>query len=273
MTSWVVFTDLDETLLDRETYSFDAALPALEALRQRAIPLVLCTSKTAAETRRIQELLRIQDPFVVEDGGGIGIPKGYFRRLEDPSEDRGDYLLVPLAARRSQVLEGMKRLKTMAGDALRSFSEMSVEEIMGETLLPPELAPLARDRQFDEPFLLTDRGETLLAGLNRAAEELGLRVTRGGRFYHLHGETDKGRAVTRLKRLFEDKSGRIRTLGLGDSPLDLQLLAAVDLPIAVQRRDGTHDPALVKGVPGLRCVPAIGPAAWNAGVLQALMSD
>ena len=32
MTDVMVFTDLDGSLLDHETYAFDAALPALEAL-------------------------------------------------------------------------------------------------------------------------------------------------------------------------------------------------------------------------------------------------
>ncbi len=45
----VIFTDLDGTLLHPETYSFKAALPALEIIRRRRIPLVLCSSKTRAE--------------------------------------------------------------------------------------------------------------------------------------------------------------------------------------------------------------------------------
>jgi mannosyl-3-phosphoglycerate phosphatase len=36
----LVFKDLDGTLLDRETYSFQAAKPALERLRQLDVPLV-----------------------------------------------------------------------------------------------------------------------------------------------------------------------------------------------------------------------------------------
>ena len=48
----VIFSDLDGTLLDHQTYSPAPARPALEALRARAIPLVLCTSKTRAEVER-----------------------------------------------------------------------------------------------------------------------------------------------------------------------------------------------------------------------------
>ncbi|MGA0327631.1 MAG: hypothetical protein ACO3OK_11595, partial [Limisphaerales bacterium] len=42
---WVVVTDLDGSLLDHHTYSFEAALPALSVLKEEGIPLILNTSK------------------------------------------------------------------------------------------------------------------------------------------------------------------------------------------------------------------------------------
>ena len=47
--AFVVFSDLDGTLLDHSTYSWKAAAPALAALRDRGIPLILASSKTSAE--------------------------------------------------------------------------------------------------------------------------------------------------------------------------------------------------------------------------------
>ncbi len=51
----VIFTDLDGTLLDRDTYSFEPALPALRLIRQKDIPLVLSSSKTRAEIEFYRE--------------------------------------------------------------------------------------------------------------------------------------------------------------------------------------------------------------------------
>ncbi len=45
----IVFSDLDGTLLDHRTYDYTPALPALASLQEKQIPLVFCTSKTAAE--------------------------------------------------------------------------------------------------------------------------------------------------------------------------------------------------------------------------------
>lgn len=47
--NYLVSTDLDGTLLDHHTYSWHAALPALQKCSELAIPVVLNTSKTLAE--------------------------------------------------------------------------------------------------------------------------------------------------------------------------------------------------------------------------------
>jgi mannosyl-3-phosphoglycerate phosphatase len=270
MSRWVIFTDLDESLLDRERYSFDEARPALEEVRRRSVPLVLCTSKTAGETLEIQRRLGLREPFVLEAGGGIGVPKGCFTSLPRGAEDRGDWELLALSERRGEILQGLGRLKAATANSIRGFDDMTAEEVSRETGLPPDLAALALEREFDEPFRFVRREAEFSAQLPRLAHECGLRITRGGRFWHLHGDTDKGRAVRLLKSLFRVKLGEIRTIGVGDSEMDLPMLNEVDVPIAVLRADGRHDHVLSTGVKALRRVPLRGPAGWNAGVLEAL---
>ena len=75
---WVLFTDLDGTLLDHDTYSWAPALPALNELKLRGAAVVLCTSKTRAELMRLRTELRLNDPFITENGAGVFIPEGYF---------------------------------------------------------------------------------------------------------------------------------------------------------------------------------------------------
>ena len=53
MLSIVVLTDLDGTLLDPSTYSFEAATEALKVLRERGIPLVLVSSNPIEEHRKL----------------------------------------------------------------------------------------------------------------------------------------------------------------------------------------------------------------------------
>jgi len=71
MAKTIIFTDLDGTLLHPQTYSFDAAMPALKLIKEKDIPLILCSSKTRAEIEVYRKKLDNQHPFVSENGGGI----------------------------------------------------------------------------------------------------------------------------------------------------------------------------------------------------------
>ena len=74
----VIFTDLDGTLLDRQTYSWEQAASAINWVKERRIPLVFCSSKTRVEQEVIQAELNIAEPFIVENGSAIFFPEGYF---------------------------------------------------------------------------------------------------------------------------------------------------------------------------------------------------
>lgn len=267
---WVVFTDLDATLLEAGTYSFEAARPALGELRRRGIPLVPCSSKTAEEILHVQALLGFRDPFVLEDGAAVGVPRGYFGELPPPWENRGEYAILPLAPGRERILAAFEELRRLTGGAVRGFSDMTSEEVAFETGLPTDWARLALRREFDEPFRFVALEERHAAGLIEWAASRGLSITRGGRYWHLHGATDKGRAVRILRELFERKLGPVRVLGVGDSPNDLSFLKAMDVAVAVRKPDGSYEAALAAGVPGLRRAPGVGPEGWNQGVLEVL---
>ncbi|NOR81504.1 MAG: HAD hydrolase family protein [Methyloprofundus sp.] len=55
MRNWLIFTDLDGTLLDHDNYRFDQAIPALEKVNRLKIPLIINSSKTYAEIKAIRQ--------------------------------------------------------------------------------------------------------------------------------------------------------------------------------------------------------------------------
>ena len=248
----VVVTDLDDTLLDG-AYSFEAAAPALAELRARGIPLILNTSKTAAETRVLVERLGLREPFAVENGGALYLPLGYFPGTVPGALRRDDDLMIPLGPALAEGLPGTV-----------GFRDMSDDQVARVTGLPLEDAARARRREFDEAFTCPPELEPRLPAL---AAERGLRVSRGGRFWHLHGDSDKGRALRHLRDLYVWRDVDVRLIALGDGPNDLPMLLEADVAIAVPRPDGRVHPALLAGVPRLRVAPAPGPAGWNEAVL------
>lgn len=267
----LVVTDLDGCLLDEETYSYEAATPALAALTARRVPLILASSKTRAEMEPLWSALGLGSPFIVENGGALLIPDHHLTRSPPGAVLVAGLWTIVLGTRRADLLRALEAVGSEAGVRVRSFAGLQVSEIESLTGLSSAAAERAREREYDEPFLLDD--EQRQPALARAARAHGLRVTRGGRFWHLTGETDKGRALLVLLGLYEAEGRRFSTVGLGDSPNDLPVLEAVDRPIVVLRPNGEPDPSLMAALPDAERAPVAGPRGWNAAVLAVLQGN
>jgi mannosyl-3-phosphoglycerate phosphatase len=258
----VVFTDLDGTLLN-EAYAFDSALPALALMEHHGIPLVICSSKTRSEIAFYRTRLNNNHPFISENGGGVFIPAGYFgQKVIIPENHRtteADYEMITLGAQYADLRKALKALQK-EGYAIKGFGDMSAEEVAQAMGLPIAEAELAKQRDFDEPFLYADREERI-GKLFDSIKMKGLNVTKG-RIYHLLGQSDKGKAVSMLIDLYKQEYGALTTVGLGDSPNDLPMLEAVDIPIVVQKADGTYDPSLTSKK--LIKAKGVGPEGWNS---------
>jgi mannosyl-3-phosphoglycerate phosphatase len=265
----LVFSDLDGCLLDERTYRWDAARPALDALRSRGVPLLLCSSKTRAEMEALAGGLGLPWPFIVENGGALVISDGRGPGAASDGRPREPRVVV-LGTPARLLMKALDEIVAETGARLRVFGDLPASEIEDLTGLSGPSIDLARRREFDAPFLVEPDA---LDAVARAAEARGLRVTRGGRFFHLTGPTDKGRAVLELLRLFPANGSARVTVALGDSPNDLPMLEAVDRPIVVPRHGGECDEALASRLAGAERAPAPGPPGWNDAVLAVLRGE
>lgn len=267
----IVFTDLDGTLLDAATYSCDAAGEALNELRAREVPLIVVSSKTRAEIESIRVRLRNHHPFIVENGGAIFIPTGYFDGPVDGATVRGEYEVVELGMPYVRLRAGLKDIQQALGVRLRGFGDMTASEIAQRTGLSEAEATLAKQREYDEPFII-DAPSTHLGNIHRECAARGLRCTSGGLFHHLTGDNDKGRACRLLIDCYRQRSAaareRLLTVALGDSANDLSMLLAVDQPILVRKADRSYDPEV--RAPNIILAPSPGPVGWNQAVLEVL---
>jgi mannosyl-3-phosphoglycerate phosphatase len=264
--STVLFTDLDGTLLDRDTYDFRKALPALDLARTRRVPIVLCSSKTRAEQTELRARLCIDDPFIVEDGSAIYIQRDYFP-FEFASNPVGESLLViRLAPRYVDVRRAIHEVRAETGIDLEGYGDLDDRAVARLTGLDPAAAARARAREFEET-LTTPLSDDQAATVTRALASRGLRLSRGGRFFAVTGASDKGTAACILAELYRRERGPVRLVGIGDSFNDRSLLRAMDEPVLVQKDPSRWEQV---DVPGIRRVTGVGPAGWGKFVVELL---
>lgn len=265
----IIFTDLDGTLLDKKSYSFAPARHALIFLKKEDIPLIFCTSKTRAEIELYRRKIGNSDPFISENGGAIFIPNGYFEFPFFFHREMEGYQVIEFGTPYPVLVETLKLIGGKRGISLRLFSDMTAEEVATLCQLPLEEALLAKKRWYDEPFLVHgDRRD--VEEVKKQIKASGFNYTRGGRFHHIIGDNDKGNAVKALTELYEKKYGKVCTVGLGDSLNDLPMLNAVDIPILVQKEDGSYDPEVKPA--NLVKARGIGPHGWNEAIKKIIKS-
>lgn len=268
--AFAVLTDVDGCVLDARTYEWGPARGVLRRLHRRGIPVVLCTSKTRAEVAALYAELGHRLLAVIEGGGAILVPPGILPEVPARARRSREGWLVALVTPYPRVRAALRELRRLTGGAVRGFGDMTAREVAALTGLSLAAARRARAREFDEPFVFVEGdARRHRRALRQVSRRHGLRCARGGQlFYHLHGPTDKGRAVRRVKRWLRALHGPLRTVALGDGPHDLPLLREGDIPVIVPRPDGTPDPVLLRRCPGARLAPAPGPKGWAAAVSE-----
>lgn len=269
----VLFTDLDGTLLDERTYAYAAALPALQALQARHIVIVPCTSKTFAETVVLQEAMGLSGPCIVENGGAVYFPHDQVPEGSLPLVRCGTWSRLELGLTYTSVVQGLASVQDGLGLRVIGFSQMEPAEIAAASGLTLKAAARCKLREFDEPFQVMDATPEDLDRLAERARSCGFTLTTGGRYHHLSGGTDKGRAVRTLCECLAPSHGPFRTAGIGDSPNDLPMLQAVDVPVVVMRPDGRHHGTLLAQLPHALQAPGVGPEGWNRAVLDLLARE
>ncbi len=291
----IIFTDLDGTLLDPITYSYEKSLTALNQVKQKGIPIIFCSSKTRAEQEVYRRELEILHPFIVENGGAIFIPRGYFPFSFGYHKIVDDLLVIELGIPYNEVGKLLGKIKEEGRFHFRGFGDMSAEEVAKESGLDIESAKLAKQREYGEtvviaspslPVILSEAKNlmTLRTGSAKQShvtydevdkflekvKEAGLDWTHGGRFYEVMGDNDKGKAVKIVSGLYCKMWDEIETIGLGDNLNDLPMLSAVDIPILVQKRDYTWESM---NLPRLRKVQGVGPEGWSRAIEEMIPWD
>jgi mannosyl-3-phosphoglycerate phosphatase len=267
----ILFTDLDGTLLDLDTYSFEASAPAVAKLQNEGIPVIFCSSKTKAEQEQLRSQLSVKDPFISENGSAIFIPTGYFKTVEITHERIGDYLVIKLGQSDDLILSTIAEYRSKFPFSYWGYQDLTLSEICEITGLNELAAQKAMDRDFSETLIKGNFDAIEFHHFKLAMELRGIGCVQGSKFVTIMGKyADKGRAVKLLQQLYATNWGNeVTSIGIGDSNNDLPMLEAVDRPFLVKKPSGKwHSTDL----PQVTHIDGVGAKGWYKVVEEHLIS-
>jgi mannosyl-3-phosphoglycerate phosphatase len=252
-TRFAIFTDLDGTLLDEETFDVGPARTTLARLADAGAPVIPVTSRTLEEVEPLANELGFQHALIVEAGSAIArmTPIGWELETCGPDAD--------------QMLDVVRKIELATGAHLNLYSVMKRDEAAQLSGLSVDAVPPSQRRMCDEPFVIS-KGK--LRDVINAASSLGFSVRHDGRLFHLCGATSIASAISRVRQEL-----RCATMvAVGSAPIDSEFLALSDIAVIVPRADGLPDAELLSRVPHARVAPQPGPAGWAAAI-DAILID
>jgi len=259
---YCIFTDLDGTLLESSAVP-KKVIPFINLLKEKGIPIIFCSVRTFEEQMYFREQLGINDPFIVENGGAIYIPRNYFPFDCNHSEE---YKIIELGKKYEEIKRIILTTSKKIGMDIKSFGEMDAKEIARAMKVSVELARKAKKRKYSEVIVSWKPEEKMPLFLEKIAKEK-LNWVYGGRFYTI-SSNNKGSAVTFLTSLYK-KIGDVITIGIGNSENDLSLLNSVDIPFLVQQPSKKW--AFCKE--GINMIDAIASEGWIEVVKKILSKE
>jgi mannosyl-3-phosphoglycerate phosphatase len=266
--TYIVFSDLDGTLLDHHNYSFHEAVVSITALQAQCIPIILNTSKTAVETFEIRAELNLDDAFIIENGAAAFLPKAQFLSAPPKTYSAGEFWCYELVKPVTHWQGLLQQFVLTNPPCFTSFSDMPVAQLSALTGLSPEQAKAAKSRAYGEVLHWTGT-ESSLKALQTFAEANGAKVHIGGRFVHFGGDTDKGRAMQWVAACYQALLSKpLQTIALGDGHNDAPMSNLADFPIVI--RSPVNAPPHLTTTADVRTSASCGPLGWQEEISRFL---
>ena len=210
----VLFSDPD-TLRDQGGPGWAPMRAAIRAFEDRGVAVVLWGNETRSQMEVIQRDLDLRHPFISETGAGLFVPHGYFRDQLVDGRVVPNYQVVDFGKPYHHVAEALHEVARSVGTNVIAFSDMSIQEVAQKCELSLSQARLAKLREYDEPFRMTDSDPAIYSRLCSGLRRHGLRCFTHETFHHATGVADKTRSLRLVASLYRRAfDGQVLTVGL-----------------------------------------------------------
>ena len=222
--SIVIFTDLDGSLLHRETFKFDQIKKYIKSLIDKGIIIIPNTSKTEKEIEKFNKELGVELPYISENGSsihGLNLINANFPNKIVLSRSKDELLKIF----NDNVSEKLRNKCIQ----ILNINKKEQEKIFGQK---DEKLKDALDRKYTLPFLFKgdkkDKNKLL-----KILNSYSLTLQEGGRVSNLCDNTNKVKSMNRVVKILKKTEDKIKTIAVGDNYNDLDMLRNCDIPCLV----------------------------------------
>ena len=220
----VIFTDLDGSLLHRDTFKFDSIKEYIIGLISQGIIIIPNSSKTEKEIEKFNEELGVKLPYISENGSsiqGLNLINVNFPNKIILSREKEELLKIF----KDKVPEQLRDKCVQISKIIKKEQE----KIFGQT---DDKLKNALNRKYTLPFLFVGN-KNEKNKLTKILNSNLLTLQEGGRVLNLCDNINKIKSMNRVIKILKKTEDKIKTIGVGDNYNDLEMLKNCDVPCLV----------------------------------------
>ena len=238
MKKFLIFTDLDGTLLDHENYSFGNNKKLISKIITNKNELIFNTSKTFTESiKLLKEINLMNMPFSTENGAVLYFPKTRFRKIKN-SSNYGSFWKIRIAKLSSKswyqfLLKKQKKYKLLIAQDL-TFNSLKKYTNLNNT-------KMMLNREASQIILWEDSLVNLKKFRNELKSEKEGVLIQGSRFMQISSICNKRIAKKLISHAYDIQfhgTYSKNTNALGDSKNDIDMLNSAKYSCIIKNPSG-----------------------------------
>ena len=267
MKRYLIFTDLDGTLLDHENYSYGNNKKLISRIVSNQNEIIFNTSKTFSETTNLLKELNLTNmPFSTENGAVLYFPKNRFKKNKN-SSDYGRYWKIRIAKLSSKIwykflLKKQKTFKFLIAQ------DLPIKDLKKYTNLINTSKML--NREASQLIIWKDSFLNLKKFKNDLKSEKDGVLIQGSRFMQISSICNKRIAKKLISHIydiqFHDKYSK-NTIALGDSKNDIDMLNSATHACLIKNPSGVF-PKLRSNKKNIYKSSKLAPNGWSQLIIK-----
>ena len=222
----IIFTDLDGSLLDKDTFEFHEIEDYFRDLVSKGIKIIPNSSKTKAELSNFNKQYNLNLSFIAENGSSIHGLNLIHANLPEK---------VSLSRPTNQIYEIYnENISSDLKNNITFISKLNIKEQQEIFGLPLDKIKLALKRNNSLPIQFNgnefEKNEFI-----KIMNNAGLAVQTGGRIMNICDKVNKSEAIIKTLELISNEiQNDIITIGVGDNQNDIAMLKETDYSCLVK---------------------------------------